>query len=195
MSLNRRQISLAKTKNGKARHIPLNAVASQALQERKKAQEDYRAKQKMKGTDLSDPVYVFRDGDEDPQHNYRRWFNETLTKTKIKGYSWHCNWHTFASRLVMVGGLASARTELMGHNSIQMTMRYAHLAPQHNRAAVDRLVPASLSKRLPKKGEKTGQHENGVVTKSVTSRKLVSGFESETQNKLDEINVLQQVAP
>ena len=29
--------------------------------------------------------------------------------------------------------------ELMGHSSVQMTMRYAHLALQHNRAAVDRL--------------------------------------------------------
>jgi hypothetical protein len=33
--------------------------------------------------------------------------------------------------------------ELMGHSSIQMTKRYAHLAPQHNRAAVDRLVSLS----------------------------------------------------
>jgi hypothetical protein len=30
--------------------------------------------------------------------------------------------------------------ELMGHKTIQMTMRYAHLAPQHNLAAVERLV-------------------------------------------------------
>ena len=29
---------------------------------------------------------------------------------------------------------------LIGHSTIQMTMRYAHLAPEHNQAAVDRLV-------------------------------------------------------
>lgn len=104
VSLDRRQISLAVTKNGKARHIPLNAIALRALQERKRVQQDYRAKRKEKGADLGEPVYVFRDADENPQHNYRRWFNEALAEAKIKDDSWHCNRHTFASRLVMAGG-------------------------------------------------------------------------------------------
>lgn len=30
--------------------------------------------------------------------------------------------------------------ELMGHKTIQMTMRYAHLAPAHTLAAVERLT-------------------------------------------------------
>jgi hypothetical protein len=30
--------------------------------------------------------------------------------------------------------------ELMGHKTIQMTMRYAHLAPAHKLAAVERLA-------------------------------------------------------
>ena len=29
--------------------------------------------------------------------------------------------------------------ELLGHKKIQMTMRYAHLAPQHKMAAVEKL--------------------------------------------------------
>jgi site-specific recombinase XerD len=40
----------------------------------------------------------------------------------------------------MAGADLRTVAERMGHSSIQMTMRYAHLAPQHNRAAVDRLV-------------------------------------------------------
>ncbi|MDR3414277.1 MAG: site-specific integrase [Formivibrio sp.] len=188
VSLDRRQISLAKTKNGKARHIPLNAVALQALQERKRAQQDYRVKQKEKGADLGEPVYVFRDADEDPQHNYRRWFNEAQAEAKIKDYSWHCNRHTFASRLVMAGVDLRTVAELMGHSSIQMTMRYAHLAPQHNRAAVDRLVPVSMSNRSAKKGAESVQRGNEVVTKSVTSRKRVSETESENQNSPIGIN-------
>lgn len=160
VSFERRMISLPKTKTGKARHIPLNSIALQALHERKQAQEDAE--------------YVFRNGGRDPQHNYRRWFNEALTEAKIADYSWHCNRHTFASRLVMAGVDLRTVAELMGHSSIQMTMRYAHLAPLHNRAAVDRLVPAVKRSRRPKKGTGAAKFENELVTKSVTSDKVNS---------------------
>jgi site-specific recombinase XerD len=33
--------------------------------------------------------------------------------------------------------------ELMGHKTLAMTMRYSHLAPDHKRAAVDRLEPTA----------------------------------------------------
>ena len=123
VSFEQKMISLPKTKTGKARHIPLNKIAFQSLKDRKKAK--------------GDSEFVFRDVGRDPQHNYRRWFQEVLETAKISNYSWHCNRHTFASRLVMAGVDLRTVGELMGHSSIQMTMRYAHLAPLHNRAAVD----------------------------------------------------------
>lgn len=160
VSFERRLISLPKTKSGKARHIPLNAVACGAVQQRKQAQQDHAAKRKEKGQEHSDQVYVFRDGGRDPQHNYRRWFNDALIEAKIKDYSWHCNRHTFASRLVMAGVDLRTVAELMGHSSIQMTMRYAHLAPQHNRAAVDRLVSLSEPRQAAKKTTKAAKRAN-----------------------------------
>lgn len=81
-------ISLSKTKSGKARHISQNAIAYDALQERKRAQKGCAAKQKQSGEYYADPGFVFRDGGRDPQHNYRRWFNEELSEAKIKDYSW-----------------------------------------------------------------------------------------------------------
>jgi hypothetical protein len=39
--------------------------------------------------------------------------------------------------------------ELMGHKTIQMTMRYAHLAPEHNLAAVERLNSYSSFNSYP----------------------------------------------
>jgi hypothetical protein len=33
----------------------------------------------------------------------------------------------------------------MGHKTLAMTMRYAHLAPDHQRAAVERLEPTATS--------------------------------------------------
>jgi integrase len=37
--------------------------------------------------------------------------------------------HTFASRWVMKGGDLFKLQKILGHQSVQMTMRYAHLAP------------------------------------------------------------------
>ena len=48
--------------------------------------------------------------------------------------------HTFASHLVMQGIDLPTVRKLMGHSDIQTTMIYAHLAPDHLDAAVDKLA-------------------------------------------------------
>jgi integrase len=49
---------------------------------------------------------------------------------------WHTARHTFASHLVMRGAPIKAVQELLGHSTIEMTMRYAHLSPDARREAV-----------------------------------------------------------
>lgn len=63
-----------------------------------------------------------------------------MEEARLRDYTWHCNRHTFPSRLVMSGVDIRTVAYLMGHATIQMTMRYAHLAPEHNREAVERLA-------------------------------------------------------
>ena len=47
--------------------------------------------------------------------------------------------HTFASHLVMRNVPLKAVQELLGHSTIEMTMRYAHLSPDVRLDAVTRL--------------------------------------------------------
>ena len=54
--------------------------------------------------------------------------------------------HTFASRLVMAGVDIRTVQELMGHADITMTMRYAHLSPDHKRGAME-----AMESRFPGK--------------------------------------------
>ncbi|HHJ4328425.1 TPA: tyrosine-type recombinase/integrase, partial [Klebsiella pneumoniae] len=52
------------------------------------------------------------------------------------GQSSHILRHTFASRFVMNGGNIVTLQKILGHTSLAMTMRYAHLAPDHLKEAV-----------------------------------------------------------
>ena len=115
------QVRLGRTKNGSARYIPLDQTAVTALA-------TVRDNSQGKVTEK-----VF------PQQPYRMWLELALKAAEIKGFTWHCLRHTFASRLVMSGVDLRTVAELMGHKSLQMTFRYAHLAPEHNAAAVAKL--------------------------------------------------------
>jgi site-specific recombinase XerD len=129
VDLDRRQIHLPKTKNGKPRHVPLNATAVSALE---------TLKQIAKPTAANQPVFPNAEGE--AVQGPRGWFKRAVDRAGISDYSWHCNRHTFASKLVMAGVDLRTVGELLGHKSMQMTLRYSHLAPQHKATAVDRLV-------------------------------------------------------
>ncbi len=54
----------------------------------------------------------------------------------LRRISWHVLRHTFASHLTMRGVPLKAVQELLGHATMEMTMRYAHLSPNVTRNAV-----------------------------------------------------------
>lgn len=128
-------LTLPKTKNGKVRHIPLNAVALSALE--------------TLGTHgRGKHLPVFPNDEGEAVQGPRGWFKNAVDRAGIPDYTWHCNRHTFASRLVMAGVDLRTVGELLGHRSLQMTLRYAHLAPSHTANAVDRLVSKQLTPEL-----------------------------------------------
>lgn len=66
-------------------------------------------------------------------------FTNAINKAGItlpKGQRTHVLRHTFASHFIMNGGNLLTLQKILGHQSIQMTMRYAHVAPDHLTEAV-----------------------------------------------------------
>ena len=59
---------------------------------------------------------------------------------KMPDIRFHALRHTYASWLVQSGVPLRAIQDLLGHTSLKMTERYAHLAPQHLLDAVDLMV-------------------------------------------------------
>lgn len=79
----------------------------------------------------------------DAQNFRNQVFLPALTKAKIEAFRWHDLRHTFGSRLAMAGVDLVTIQQLMGHKTLEMTLRYAHLSPEHRLHAIRRLDPAT----------------------------------------------------
>jgi integrase len=75
-------------------------------------------------------------------HGTRYWFDPCVKQAGLVNLTWKAaTRHTAASRWVMAGVPIAAATKFLGHGTIEMTMRYAHLQPENN----DRAVAAMMS--------------------------------------------------
>jgi len=69
----------------------------------------------------------------------RTWAGRSMS-AKIDNFHWHRLSHSFPSRLVKKGTNLCVVSELVGHHSLDMTERGAHLAPDFLQSAVDMLA-------------------------------------------------------
>lgn len=116
----------AYAKSGRTRHIPLNKEALLTL------------KTWREQTEHSELVFTNKEGVR--FDNVKKSWAGLLKAANIKNFRWHDLRHHFASRLVMAGVDLNTVRELLGHSEIAMTLRYAHLAPEHKKKAVELLA-------------------------------------------------------
>lgn len=112
-----------KTKSGQTRHMPLNNEAYNALVNW----------QKLSG----DSGYVFKDKNNSHITDINAPWYQMLKQAQITNFRYHDLRHHFASKLVMASVDLNTVRELLGHADLKMTLRYAHLAPEHKAAAVN----------------------------------------------------------
>lgn len=120
-------VAAATAKTGKTRHIPLN-------------EEAYKILRHWKTQDGIKSLYIFSGKNGAPFKDLKGSWNRLLKKAEISDFRWHDLRHHFASKLVMAGVDLNTIRELLGHNDYKMTLRYAHLAPEHKAAAVSKLI-------------------------------------------------------
>ena len=113
-------ITLLDTKNNERRDIPMNETVKKTLEGIERKGEN-----------------VFCSGDGETSGDVRRSFETALRRSGISDFRFHDLRHCFASNLVMEGVDIMTVKELMGHKTLDMTLRYSHLAPNHKTKAVN----------------------------------------------------------
>ena len=116
-------VDFQNAKSGNTRHIPLNTQAFNVLSDWQK---------------LSGNIgYVFKDNNQQRILDFRYDWAALLEDANITDFRFHDLRHHFASKLVMASVDLNTVRELLGHSDLKMTLRYAHLAPEHKAAAVN----------------------------------------------------------
>jgi len=124
ISLKDKYLILHETKNGERRRVPLVGHALALLQEHHKV--------RRVDTDL-----VFPGKNIDKPIDLRKPFENAIKHAEIKDFKWHDLRHCTASYLAMNGASLAEIAEVLGHKTLQMVKRYAHLSDGHVSSVVE----------------------------------------------------------
>ena len=122
IDLDRRQLTIRDSKNGESRTVEINSHLADTLGSLERR---------------SDSPLVFPSRHGQAYNDIRASFLAACQKAGITAFRFHDLRHTFASHLVMKGIDLTTVKELLGHKTIQMTLRYSHLSQGHKKKAVE----------------------------------------------------------
>jgi integrase len=118
-------IYLDKTKNNKARQIPISDELARVFKEIRKEQHL-----------TSQYVFTYKG---QPMKSNKSAFRMALKRAGIVDFRFHDLRHTFASQILIHGGSLKDVQELLGHKDMTMTLRYSHLTQERKKKAVNLL--------------------------------------------------------
>jgi len=117
-------IIIRDSKNGEPRHVPMDSTVVDL----------FRNYARTPGSD-----FVFTNAAGGRLGWLQHGFRKALARAGLHDLHFHDLRHTFASQWMMAGGELYAIKDILGHKTIAMTQRYAHLSPAYKRAMVDRM--------------------------------------------------------
>ena len=138
VDLHQGRITLLETKNGEIRVVPLVGKALDLLKEHSKVRN-------LK-TDLLFPGKPIRGDDGNAIYkpiDLRAPWLTALKKADIEDFRFHDLRHSAASYLAMNGASLAEIAEVLGHKTLQMVKRYAHLSEAHTAGVV-----ASMNEKI-----------------------------------------------
>lgn len=127
VDLSRGLIVLDKTKNKERRSVPIVPQVRELL--------ETHAKVRRLGTDL-----VFPHPRKDAPVYMDEAFREAVKAAKVPDFRFHDLRHTAASYLAMSGATTAEIAAVLGHKTLAMVKRYAHLSEQHTASVVERMT-------------------------------------------------------
>jgi len=129
VNLNTGKIVLRDTKNGDTRVTVATGLALAGLKELAKVRRiDTTLVFPAKARNTTKPICLDRP------------FRDALQLAEIEGFRWHDLRHSFASELAMSGATLAEIAECMGHRTLDMVKRYAHLTEGHVGGVIERMT-------------------------------------------------------
>ena len=126
IDLDRRVAVLQNTKNGDRRSVPIVPEVAELLRE--------HGRVRRLDNDL-----IFASAGRDAVWFDKFWY-QAMKAAKIKDFRFHDLRHTAASYLAMSGASVPELAAVLGHRTLQMVKRYAHLSDQHTGEVVERMT-------------------------------------------------------
>lgn len=120
-------ITLHETKNGERRILPLVGYAKELLKEHAKIRVLHSGLVFPSAQNPKNPIDI------------RSAWETALKKAEITNFRFHDLRHSAASYLAMNGATLAEIAEVLGHKTLQMVKRYAHLSEAHTAKIVEKM--------------------------------------------------------